>query len=233
MNGEYDGSITIKTAIDTSGFVAGEKDLAKSAQDAVSKIEGIGDAARRSLERQVENFSRMNDAYNQQAETVEQLRAQLNELRETEVMTPEAEAIIDEYKRTGEQLDKIAAKMRRMEEAYGSVNAHGRASFKLLQYDAETLGSRYEELGRAVERIATDDKYWKKADTTLAEGKLALAEEKQALMLDRLNSKYKDLRANVAKASETTTKAHKQMGEEGEKAFDRVAKKSSLSFKNI
>ena len=235
MNGDYDGSITIKTAIDTSGFVAGEKDLAKSAQDAVGKIEGIGDAARRSLERQVENFSRMNDAYRQQAETVEQLRAQLEELRETEVLTPEAEALIDEYKRTGEQVDKLKAKMQKMEDMYGEEAATGKSAYQSLNYDLSRLVERYEDLSEIMEKIDSgeDGSYWTKADTSIAEQKLSLAEEKQALMLDRLNSKYKDLRANVAKASETTTKAHKQMGEEGEKAFDRVTKKSSLSFKNI
>ena len=211
MNGEYDGSITIKTAIDTSGFVAGEKDLAKSAQEAADKIQNIGVAARNSLNKQVEQFAKANDAYREQAALVADLRNELEELRNTRVLTDEVQALVDEHKSIGKQLDKNREKQRQMVEIYGEEAAEGRRAYQALIYEASRLTAQYQRLELKVRAMRSEGvDLFKPADTSATEEKLEAAESKRVAMLDHLNSKYKDLRANIGKYSEDATKAHKQ-----------------------
>lgn len=237
---EYDGSVVIKTAIDTSGFVAGSKELAESAQQAADKVQGIGTAARNSLNKQVTSFARANDAYKAQIDLVDKLKADLEELQATKVESADYTATTAELEKVGAALDKNAAKQQKMEELYGRQKAASSSAYKSLQYDAEQLRERYEALQAKQEEMATSGARYVPADTTAAQAKLAAAQNKQETMLNRLNEQYKQLRGNIsatAQAATTTatkvSESHKRMADSGVDANKKLQHHTKLSLKTI
>lgn len=66
MAGQADGYIIIDTEIDTNGAKAGSKELEANVRQCISSINGLGDKAKASLNKQANAFSKLNDQYREQ-----------------------------------------------------------------------------------------------------------------------------------------------------------------------
>lgn len=219
---EYDGSVIIKTALETDGFRAGSQDLKRAAQEAANNIENISAATRASIDKQVRNFDRLNDAYNQQEQQIEALRAQYEELASSQVESAEYSAVNAEIAKLDKQLDEAANKVDKMVALYGQAGVEGKASFQGLQYDIEQMNERYDQLiAKRTEMEETGTAYVS-ADASAAQRQLAAAEEKHHTALEKLNDSYLTLRDRI-----------NSVGKEGVKAHTATAKHTGISFKKI
>ena len=222
MATNYDGSVVIRTALETDGFTAGSQDLKRAAQEAANKIDNISAATRASIDKQVRSFGRLNDAYSQQEQQLEALRAEYVALSQTQVESDEYKAVNAEITKLDQQLDVAADKVDKMVALYGQSAVEGNRSFKSLQYDMERMNERYDELiARRTELEETGGAY-ATADTAAVEKQLAAAEEKHNTTLEKLNDNYLTLRDRI-----------NSMGKEGTKAHKAVAKHTGLSFKKV
>ena len=98
MAGQADGYIIIDTEIDTNGAKAGSKELEANVRQCISSINGLGDKAKASLNKQANAFSKLNDQYREQEKRVEQLKEKDAELGKQQIPT-------DEYKEIQAQID--------------------------------------------------------------------------------------------------------------------------------
>ena len=65
-----DGKVVIDTAIDSNGLKAGSKEIEAAVKRLASNIDGIGANAKKSLEKQVTSFERVNQQYAAQEQKV-------------------------------------------------------------------------------------------------------------------------------------------------------------------
>lgn len=222
MATNYDGSVVIRTALETDGFTAGSQDLKRAAEEAASKIDNISAATRASIDKQVRSFGRLNDAYSQQEDYIEALRAEYEELSQTQVESDEYKAVNAEIAKLDQQLDAAADKVDKMVALYGQSAVEGNRSFQALQYDIDRMNERYEELIARRKELEETGGAYVSADTTGVENRLTAAEEKHNSLLEKLNDNYLTLRDRIRSA-----------GKEGEKAHKTVAKHTGISFKKV
>lgn len=102
-----DGKVTIDTAIDSSGLKAGSKEIEAAVKRLASDIDGIGTNAKKSLEKQVASFEKVNQQYAAQEQKVQNLKAKIAELRNQKIPT-------EEFKEIGKQIDTDTAKLNRL-----------------------------------------------------------------------------------------------------------------------
>lgn len=222
MATNYDGSVVIRTALETDGFTAGSQDLKRAAEEAASKIDNISAATRASIDKQVRSFGRLNDAYSQQEDYIEALRAEYEELAQTQVESDEYKAVNAEIAKLDQQLDAAADKVDKMVALYGQSAVEGNRSFQALQYDIDRMNERYEELIARRKELEETGGAYVSADTTGVENRLTAAEEKHNSLLEKLNDNYLTLRDRI-----------RSVGKEGEKAHKTVAKHTGISFKKV
>ena len=112
MATESDGKITIDTEIDTSGMKAGSAEIEASARRMAASVSGIGEKAKASMQKQMDAFSKMNQAYVQQEQKVDALKQKLKEIEAQKIETEEYKKLSAELAALEEEFDKVDAKQR-------------------------------------------------------------------------------------------------------------------------
>lgn len=107
MAGQADGYIIIDTEIDTNGAKAGSKELEANVRQCISSINGLGDKAKASLNKQANAFSKLNDQYREQEKRVEQLKEKVAELGKQQIPTDEYKEIQAQIESAKTQMDKL------------------------------------------------------------------------------------------------------------------------------
>lgn len=102
-----DGKVVIDTAIDSSGLKAGSKEIEAAVKRLASDIDGIGTNAKKSLEKQVTSFEKVNQQYAAQEQKVQNLKAKIAELGNQKIPT-------EEFKEIGKQIDTDTAKLNKL-----------------------------------------------------------------------------------------------------------------------
>lgn len=215
----YDGSVIIKTGLDTEGFVAGSETLARDAQKAADSIKNISLQTRTSINSQIRAFAQSNEAYRRQEEAVERLRAQLIELQQTKVETEEYKSVSDQLDKANKEFDALLVK----EQEYRALGKKDNsAEIQRLVYREGVLDDQITNLKARLQTMRDDGMQYRPADTLDAEQKLAAAEQKRETMLSKLNDKYITLRERIRSAGDAAVGAHKKTQKHG-----------GLTFKNL
>lgn len=141
MAGQADGYIIIDTEIDTNGAKAGSKELEANVRQCISSINGLGDKAKASLNKQANAFSKLNDQYREQEKRVEQLKEKVSELGKQQIPT-------DEYKEIQAQIESAKTQMEKLIYAQEKFVALGGSEdskkYKSYQYDIDQLAKTIE-----------------------------------------------------------------------------------------
>ena len=141
MAGQADGYIIIDTEIDTNGAKAGSKELEANVRQCISSINGLGDKAKASLNKQANAFSKLNDQYREQEKRVEQLKEKVAELGKQQIPTDEYKEIQAQIESAKAQMDKLVYAQEKFVALGGSEDSK---KYKSYQYDIDQLAKTIE-----------------------------------------------------------------------------------------
>lgn len=141
MAGQADGYIIIDTEIDTNGAKAGSKELEANVRQCISSINGLGDKAKASLNKQANAFSKLNDQYREQEKRVEQLKEKVAELGKQQIPTDEYKEIQAQIESAKMQMDKLIYAQEKFVALGGSEDSK---KYKSYQYDIDQLAKTIE-----------------------------------------------------------------------------------------
>lgn len=141
MAGQADGYIIIDTEIDTNGAKAGSKELEANVRQCISSINGLGDKAKASLNKQANAFSKLNDQYREQEKRVEQLKEKVAELGKQQIPTDEYKEIQAQIESAKTQMDKLIYAQEKFVALGGSEDSK---KYKSYQYDIDQLAKTIE-----------------------------------------------------------------------------------------
>lgn len=141
MAGQADGYIIIDTEIDTNGAKSGSKELEANVRQCISSINGLGDKAKASLNKQANAFSKLNDQYREQEKRVEQLKEKVSELGKQQIPTDEYKEIQAQIESAKKQMDKLIYAQEKFVALGGSEDSK---KYKSYQYDIDQLAKTIE-----------------------------------------------------------------------------------------
>lgn len=228
MAGQADGYIIIDTEIDTNGAKAGSKELEANVRQCISSINGLGDKAKASLNKQANAFSKLNDQYREQEKRVEQLKEKVSELGKQQIPTDEYKEIQAQIESAKTQMDKLIYAQEKFVALGGSEDSK---KYKSYQYDIDQLAKTIEyakgelqdleETGKAFTSALGSETPIKAEPTkeaAAATEKLAQEEEKLASINDRLKTSYDGVKDSIDNYSKSASNAAtKKAAGDGEK----------------
>lgn len=150
MAGQADGYIIIDTEIDTNGAKAGSKELEASVRQCISSINGLGDKAKASLNKQANAFSKLNDQYREQEKRVEQLKEKVAELGKQQIPTDEYKEIQTQIESAKKQMDKLIYAQEKFVALGGSEDSK---KYKSYQYDIDQLAKTIDDANKELQEL--------------------------------------------------------------------------------
>lgn len=150
MAGQADGYIIIDTEIDTNGAKAGSKELEANVRQCISSINGLGDKAKASLNKQANAFSKLNDQYREQEKRVEQLKEKVAELGKQQIPTDEYEEIQAQIESAKTQMDKLIYAQEKFVALGGSEDSK---KYKSYQYDIDQLAKTIDDANKELQEL--------------------------------------------------------------------------------
>lgn len=150
MAGQADGYIIIDTEIDTNGAKAGSKELEANVRQCISSINGLGDKAKASLNKQANAFSKLNDQYREQEKIVEQLKEKVAELGKQQIPTDEYKEIQAQIESAKTQMDKLIYAQEKFVALGGSEDSK---KYKSYQYDIDQLVKTIDDANKELQEL--------------------------------------------------------------------------------
>lgn len=150
MAGQADGYIIIDTEIDTNGAKAGSKELEANVRQCISSINGLGDKAKASLNKQANAFSKLNDQYREQEKRVEQLKEKVAELGKQQIPTDEYKEIQAQIESAKTQMDKLVYAQEKFVALGGSEDSK---KYKSYQYDIDQLAKTIDDANKELQEL--------------------------------------------------------------------------------
>lgn len=150
MAGQADGYIIIDTEIDTNGAKAGSKELKANVRQCISSINGLGDKAKASLNKQANAFSKLNDQYREQEKIVEQLKEKVAELGKQQIPTDEYKEIQAQIESAKTQMDKLIYAQEKFVALGGSEDSK---KYKSYQYDIDQLAKTIDDANKELQEL--------------------------------------------------------------------------------
>lgn len=150
MSGQADGYIIIDTEIDTNGAKAGSKELEANVRQCISSINGLGDKAKASLNKQANAFSKLNDQYREQEKIVEQLKEKVAELGKQQIPTDEYKEIQAQIESAKTQMDKLIYAQEKFVALGGSEDSK---KYKSYQYDIDQLAKTIDDANKELQEL--------------------------------------------------------------------------------
>lgn len=197
-----DGKVTIDTAIDPNGIKAGSKEIETAVRRLASSIDGIGTSAKKSLEKQVASFEKVNQQYAAQEQKVQQLKGKIAELENQKIPT-------DEFKAIGKQIDTDTAKLNRLieqqrlfEETGGRTNSR---TYRARQLQIEELTKSIEYAKGEQDDLLNSGGAYTIPDTSKQTAALAAEETKLSEMNTKVQQSYSNVTGTVDEYSRKTT----------------------------
>lgn len=150
MAGQADGYIIIDTEIDTNGAKAGSKELEANVRQCISSINGLGDKAKASLNKQANAFSKLNDQYREQEKRVEQLKEKVAELGKQQIPTDEYKEIQAQIESAKTQMDKLIYAQEKFVALGGNEDSK---KYKSYQYDIDQLAKTIDDANKELQEL--------------------------------------------------------------------------------
>lgn len=197
MAGQADGYIIIDTEIDTNGAKAGSKELEANVRQCISSINGLGDKAKASLNKQANAFSKLNDQYREQEKIVEQLKEKVAELGKQQIPTDEYKEIQAQIESAKTQMDKLIYAQEKFVALGGSEDSK---KYKSYQYDIDQLAKTIDDANKELQELEQNGEAFSSAlggeTPTYKYKELESELESLSQEIDVTKSKWDELRAS-------------------------------------
>lgn len=213
---QADGTVLIDTSIKTDGFESGAKDLELAIRRMAKSIEGLGDKAKISLQKQVDSFAKLNNQYSQQAKKVNDLENKLEELKGKQIETDTFKSLTKEIDSAQNKLDTFYGNIRKMEKSGVSPSSSG---YKKAIAQIDIYKQKVKSLYAERNALVSSGNAYTPVDTTALEEKLILERTKLENINNRLNTSYMSLKqkmseygGNLSLLSNKTLKSSAEIG---------------------
>ena len=197
MAGQADGYIIIDTEIDTNGAKAGSKELEANVRQCISSINGLGDKAKASLNKQANAFSKLNDQYREQEKRVEQLKEKVAELGKQQIPTDEYKEIQAQIESAKAQMDKLVYAQEKFVALGGSEDSK---KYKSYQYDIDQLAKTIDDANKELQELEQNGEAFSSAlggeTPTYKYKELESELESLSQAIDVAKAKWDELRAS-------------------------------------
>lgn len=197
MAGQADGYIIIDTEIDTNGAKAGGKELEANVRQCISSINGLGDKAKASLNKQANAFSKLNDQYREQEKRVEQLKEKVAELGKQQIPTDEYKEIQAQIESAKTQMDKLVYAQEKFVALGGSEDSK---KYKSYQYDIDQLAKTIDDANKELQELEQNGEAFSSAlggePPTYKYKELESELESLSQAIDVAKAKWDELRAS-------------------------------------
>lgn len=197
MAGQADGYIIIDTEIDTNGAKAGSKELEANVRQCISSINGLGDKAKASLNKQANAFSKLNDQYREQEKIVEQLKEKVAELGKQQIPTDEYKEIQAQIESAKTQMDKLIYAQEKFVALGGSEDSK---KYKSYQYDIDQLAKTIDDANKELQELEQNGEAFSSAlggeTPTYKYKELESELESLSQEIDVVKAKWDELRAS-------------------------------------
>jgi len=197
MAGQADGYIIIDTEIDTNGAKAGSKELEANVRQCISSINGLGDKAKASLNKQANAFSKLNDQYREQEKRVEQLKEKVAELGKQQIPTDEYKEIQTQIESAKTQMDKLVYAQEKFVALGGSEDSK---KYKSYQYDIDQLAKTIDDANKELQELEQNGEAFSSAlggePPTYKYKELESELESLSQAIDVAKAKWDELRAS-------------------------------------
>lgn len=197
MAGQADGYIIIDTEIDTNGAKTGSKELEANVRQCISSINGLGDKAKASLNKQANAFSKLNDQYREQEKIVEQLKEKVAELGKQQIPTDEYKEIQSQIESAKTQMDKLIYAQEKFVALGGSEDSK---KYKSYQYDIDQLAKTIDDANKELQELEQNGEAFSSAlggeTPTYKYKELESELESLSQEIDLAKAKWDELRAS-------------------------------------
>lgn len=197
MAGQADGYIIIDTEIDTNGAKAGSKELEANVRQCISSINGLGDKAKSSLNKQANAFSKLNDQYREQEKRIEQLKEKVTEFGKQQIPTDEYKEIQAQIESAKTQMDKLIYAQEKFVALGGSEDSK---KYKSYQYDIDQLAKTIDDANKELQELEQNGEAFSSAlggeTPTYKYKELESELESLSQEIDVAKSKWDELRAS-------------------------------------
>lgn len=197
MAGQADGYIIIDTEIDTNGAKAGSKELEANVRQCISSINGLGDKAKASLNKQANAFSKLNDQYREQEKIVEQLKEKVAELGKQQIPTDEYKEIQAQIESAKTQMDKLIYAQEKFVALGGGEDSK---KYKSYQYDIDQLAKTIDDANKELQELEQNGEAFSSAlggeTPTYKYKELESELESLSQEIDAAKAKWDELRAS-------------------------------------
>jgi phage-related protein len=208
-----DGSIVIDTEIKTDGFREGAHEVEAAVKRMASTVKDIGTAAQTALNKQVDTFVKMNQAYSAQAQKVDELKKKVAEYGEQEIPTERYAKLSEEIQNLETQYGELVEKERQLSEM-GFPQDTGATT---------ALKNEMEELLSKIRKLETEQRNLRETGLAFTDGtqtkqaiadmeKLAVEERKLDAMQRSLNSSYTAIKVKVQEYGGELIKNAREVG---------------------
>lgn len=116
----------------------------------ISSINGLGDKAKASLNKQANAFSKLNDQYREQEKIVEQLKEKVAELGKQQIPTDEYKEIQAQIESAKTQMDKLIYAQEKFVALGGSEDSK---KYKSYQYDIDQLAKTIDDANKELQEL--------------------------------------------------------------------------------
>lgn len=145
-----DGTVYINSSIDTTGLKPGGKEIEAACKRMAKSVADMGNKVKTHTQEVAVTLVQQNRLYAEQAEKVERLKQQMEELREQKVTTTEFQKLEKQIVKDSEDLEKMISLQKEFVEMGGSKDD---SYYTDLQARIEQLGNKIEEAKKKKEDL--------------------------------------------------------------------------------
>ena len=163
----------------------------------ISSINGLGDKAKASLNKQANAFSKLNDQYREQEKIVEQLKEKVAELGKQQIPTDEYKEIQAQIESAKTQMDKLIYAQEKFVALGGSEDSK---KYKSYQYDIDQLAKTIDDANKELQELEQNGEAFSSAlggeTPTYKYKELESELESLSQEIDVVKAKWDELRAS-------------------------------------
>lgn len=193
-----DGSVIIETKVNDQNVEVTFRDIQNSAKRMSVAIEGAGEKTRISVQKQIDNFSKLNNQYALQEKKVNTLKRQVAAYSTQKIPTADYREVQEQISKASVKLSELTEKQERFIATGGRTNSK---AYKNMQYDMNQLTNTIRMAqGELKDLEDTGKAFTSGINTTQAQKDVSALEREEAKLVDmgnRLQTSFDSIRQKV------------------------------------
>lgn len=180
-----DGTVVIDTKLNTNGLEAGSHDAEQEIRRMAQAIQDLSTTSKIALQRQVNQFVKLNSAYAQNEKKLKQLKEEMALYGETKIPTQEYSNAEKEIQKISQALDRAIERQIKFYETGGDIKSR---AFAGMEYDIERLNQQLDEANERKKQLVSSGKAFTLGKDTDKYSQMSDRYEKESQKLANTNA---------------------------------------------